>query len=198
MSGQRTYYLPPSDFSGTVDGVRISYNDETINALVGIENDELKRAMEDMAVQAALERGFDSVQIRSIPHSWTITRSGKKVNDGLHMTVSAGKRELTAHIYCSGVNPRRSPSRWYDALHNDHVKCEDRATSPNSSGGSRPPSAGRDSPSGSGGKRGQSGDSSSQAQESTETPPRWVPTGSNILGQRYRWWNGTEYPNHLC
>lgn len=64
MSSPRTYSLPRNSYSGTVAGVRIAYNAATIASLEGIENDGLKRAMEDMAVHAALERGFTSVSIR--------------------------------------------------------------------------------------------------------------------------------------
>ncbi len=64
MSRPRTYFLPEGSYSGIVCGVRVTYNTKTIDALEGIENDELKRAMEDMAVHAALERGFTSIKIR--------------------------------------------------------------------------------------------------------------------------------------
>ncbi|KAI1740959.1 hypothetical protein F4680DRAFT_447327 [Xylaria scruposa] len=138
MSRQRTYYLAPENYRGTAGGIGISHNDKTVHALNGIKNNGLKRAMEDIAVQAAIERGFSSVKIRSIPHSWTMNRSAKKVNDALHMMISAGsqKNKVAAHIYCAGFNPRTRPSSWYNNLHATHIH----ATSSNASSGSPSPS----------------------------------------------------------
>ncbi|KAN0103446.1 hypothetical protein V8E51_011759 [Hyaloscypha variabilis] len=181
MSGSRTYTLPRNSYSGTVSGVTVSYNSGTLSAMEGIENEGLKTAMEDIVIRAALERGFTSVVIRSIPHSWTVNRYGDRVNDALHITITAGSNSVTGHIYCSGLNPRASPSHWYDHLRGDYVKWSDRATSSNASspysshGQNTPPAGG--------------------TQSSSTADPQWVPTGSSVPGQQYRWWNGTEYTN---
>jgi hypothetical protein len=211
----RRYALPKDHYSGTVAGVAVTHNDGTIMALQGIQNPRLKMVMEHLAVQAALERGFESVSIRSIsphihivsyvlyfvgrsiPHSWTVNRAGQKVNDALHMTISAGKSAVAGHIYVSGFNPTVNPLNWYDGLRTEHVKWEDRATSSNAS--SRRTSEGRGSRSPHAGN-GQSSNAYSQASGSasgsapaSDSSAKWVATGSNTPGRQWIWWDGTKY-----
>lgn len=64
MSSSHPSSLPKDSFSGTVAGVSITYNEETAEEVRGIGNVVLKKKMEEMAVQAALQRGFTSILIR--------------------------------------------------------------------------------------------------------------------------------------
>jgi len=137
---------------------------------------------------------------RSIPHSWTIDKDGNKVNDALHMTVTAGAGGIAGHIYCSEVKPKLDPSHWYDDLGSDYIKWEDRATSSNASS-RRLPSSRRNSAYASDEHPEQSNGSYSQASGSTaasSSMAQWVPTGLSTLGWKYQWWNGTAYTNDFC
>jgi hypothetical protein len=60
----RKYTLPSNVYSGTVNGVSVSYNRSTERQVYNLRNLELKRYMEDAAVSAALSRGYYSVFIR--------------------------------------------------------------------------------------------------------------------------------------
>lgn len=60
----RRYILPANEYSGTVAGVSVSYNDHTKRHVQGLANPELKKFLEDAGVTAALSRGFYSVFIR--------------------------------------------------------------------------------------------------------------------------------------
>lgn len=67
------YFLPPTNHSGSVAGVSVSYHDFTRNNVRNLGNLVLKRFLEkcSAAVSATLSRGFSNVVIRSMPHSST-------------------------------------------------------------------------------------------------------------------------------
>lgn len=64
MPATQTYYLGDEEFDGWAGPVRVTYNSHVRQNLQGGANPVLKRALEDISVQAALERAFATVHVR--------------------------------------------------------------------------------------------------------------------------------------
>ncbi|KAM0424979.1 hypothetical protein ACHAPT_009780 [Fusarium lateritium] len=128
MPVARTYYLGDDEFDGMAGGVRIIYNSSMRRLLEGGANPVLKRALEGISVQAALERCSSSTgYIRSTVHVSTIDSSGQKVYDDPHITIDCA--EVTGHAYCSGFNYTELPPYWCSDMEISHAKWKDRTPS---------------------------------------------------------------------
>ncbi|KAJ4315794.1 hypothetical protein N0V84_008198 [Fusarium piperis] len=95
--------------------------------LAGRANPVLKQAIEDIAVQAALERAFATVQIRSTVHVTTVDEFGQRFDNDPHITIECGG--ITGHVYCTGFAYSELPPYWYSDMQFSHVKWEDRTPS---------------------------------------------------------------------
>ncbi|KAF2787760.1 hypothetical protein K505DRAFT_342664, partial [Melanomma pulvis-pyrius CBS 109.77] len=128
MAPQRTYTLPADQYHGEVAGVRVRCSESVEDMVRDLENPELKKLLEDASVQAALQRGYSNVLVRSIPHSTTLNVKGERVPSYLHITVTGGERNA-AHIPCYGLDG--TAPNWYtnmtfgDASWEDRVKSDD-------------------------------------------------------------------------
>ncbi|KAH7237360.1 hypothetical protein B0J15DRAFT_503675 [Fusarium solani] len=190
MPATRTYYLGDEEFDGWAGPVRVTYNSYMRQNLEGGANPVLKRALEDISVQAALERSFATVHIRSSVHVTTVDESGQRFNDDPHITIECSG--ITGHVYCTGFAYTELPPYWYSDMEFSHVKWEDRTPSTQASYYDSPvveqtPAA-------------RVYYAGHEPNPPSPPFPQWVARPAYVAapGVEYQWWDGTRFTHHMA